>query len=215
MSVPSKSLEKLRHDAQSFAQQLPQASSRDEALEIAIKAAETSMQALKLANDPKEKAQLSNGVKRLLTDAENIKRTKDWRATIQQLQPEVGAGDGTTGTTSKVRVLKEPQSHRKLHTSEQVLLLKAGYLNGFKFPPWTTPPEPSEFELREGEELFLYVSLILLGFRHVPLTVSQPETCQNSHFQSFKKKYSTVGNVHQRRCHLHYGSRKSELTLGP
>jgi hypothetical protein len=160
MSVPNKSLEELRDDAQYFAQQLPQASSRDEALEIAIKAAETSMQALKLANEPKEKAQLSSRVKRLLTDAEKIKTTQDWRTTIQSLQPEAGASNGTMGTTSKVRILKEPQSQRKLPTSEQVLLLKAGYLNGFKFPPWTTPPEPSKFELCEGEELFLYVSLI-------------------------------------------------------
>ena len=167
MNVANKSLEELRHDAQYFAQRLPQASSRDEALEIAIKSAETSMQALKLANDPKEKAQLSGRVKRLLTDAEKIKTAQDWRSMIQSLQPEVGASNGTMGTTSKVRTLKEPQSQRKLPTSEQVLLLKAGYLNGFKFPPWTTPPEPSEFELREGEELFLYVSLIHLRFRIV------------------------------------------------
>ena len=158
MSIPSTSLESLREDAERLFQRLPHTSSRDEALKVAIKAAETSMQALKLANDPTDKAQLSSRVSQLLTDAEKIKTSKDWRKEVQSVQPQTDPHNGTPVRISKVRVLKEPQSQRKLPTSEQVLLLRAGYLNGFKFPPWTTPPEPSEFELREGEELFLYVS---------------------------------------------------------
>lgn len=155
MSSTNTNLDELRQDVERFTQQLRNAGSRDEALEVAIKAAETSMQALKLASDPKEKTQLSSRVKQLLTEAEDIKTNDDWKSTIQQTE---SASNGTTPPKTKARVLKEPQSKRKLPTSEQVLLLKAGYLNGFKFPPWTTPPEPSEFELCEGEELFLYVS---------------------------------------------------------
>jgi hypothetical protein len=160
MSIPNTSLESLREDAERLFQRLPQASSRDEALEVAIKAAETSMHALKLSTDPKEKAQLSTRVSQLLTDAEKIKTSEDWRKEVQSLQPRVDSHNGAPVMNGKVRALKEPQSQRKLPTSEQVLLLRAGYLNGFKFPPWTTPPAPSEFELREGEELFLYVSSI-------------------------------------------------------
>ena len=77
MSLPKKNLEELRRDAQEFAARLPQANNRDEALEIAIKAAEISMQALKLANDPKEKAELSSRVGLLLTKAEKIKTQRE------------------------------------------------------------------------------------------------------------------------------------------
>ena len=156
MSVPSKSLDQLRQDAESSVQRLSQASSRDEALEAAIKAAELSMQALKLASDPKEKKQLSSRVGKLLEDAERIKTNEDWQSVIRIVDPIQGA----TATRSNSRVLKQPESQRTLPTSEKILLLRVGYLNGFKFPPWTTPPEPSEFDLHDGEELFLYVFLM-------------------------------------------------------
>jgi hypothetical protein len=174
MSIPTTSLESLRDDAERLIQRLPLASSRDEALEVAIKAAEASMQALKLAKDPKDKVQLSNRMSQLLTDAEKIKTSKDWRKEVHLLQPQTNSHNGAPVRNSKARVLKEPQSQRKLSTSEQVLLLRAGYLNGFKFPPWTTPPEPNEFELREGEELFLYV----LSFRSPSHTSYSPYPTQ-------------------------------------
>jgi calpain-7 len=154
MSAPIKTLPQLKQDADRYIKRLPRASSKDEALEAAIKAAETSMQALKLATDSNEKSQLSSRVRQLLTQAENIKTSNDWRQAIQAPVPDSST---SSPTSSKIRTLKEPQSRRKLPTSEQVLLLKAGYLNGFKFPPWSAPPDPSEFDLNEGEELFLYV----------------------------------------------------------
>ena len=171
MSVPSKDLEEVRPDAEQLPNQLLRASSKDEALEVAIKAAETSMQALKLAQDPSEKARLSTRVSHLLTEAEKIKQSKDWRKAVQSPQLIDLSTKGAATANSKPRTLKEAQSTRQLHTQEKVLLLRAGYLNGFKFPPWTTPPEPNEFELREGEELFLYVSLIFSSL-YVQLTVS-------------------------------------------
>lgn len=175
MSLPSKDLEELKQDADKYAYQLPRSSNKDEALEIAIKAAETSMQALKLAQDPDEKAKLSTRVKQLLKEAETIKSSRDWRTAIGSSSPSTqrdnGNGNDTTVTSSKTRVLKEPQSTRKLPKSEQILLLKAGFLNGFKFPPWTIPPDPGEFELNHGEDMFLYVSLTLL-LQPLRLTVS-------------------------------------------
>lgn len=47
--------------------------------------------------------------------------------------------------------LREPVSARVLPVAEKVLLLHASKLNGFKFPPWTGPPKPEEFDLDGGE----------------------------------------------------------------
>ncbi len=118
--------------------------SNDDALQAAIKAAESSMQALKLTNDSVEKERISLQVKQHLQEAERIKK-------------------GTTVT--QTRILNEPESTRKLPNQEQILLLRASYLNGFKFPPWTEAPRPQEFELNDGEDLFLYVSFHLTMIR--------------------------------------------------
>jgi calpain-7 len=155
MSQPERSLEDLRSDAEQLRKQLLHSSSKDEALEVAIKAAETSMRALKLAQDPVEKSQLSARLKHLLGEAEQIKRSTDWRKAIGS-----GAPNFHAATPLPSRLLKEPQSTRQLPNHEQILLLKAGFLNGFKFPPWTGPPASSEFELQDGEELFMYVSFV-------------------------------------------------------
>ena len=154
MSLPSKDLEALREDAERLAVQLPRSSSRDEALDIAIKAAETAMQALKLAKDPRERTQLSTRANQLLREAERIKTDTNWRPAIQS-SPTANAGGKHNGVKSRAR--NEPLSTRKMSTREQKLLLQASFLNGFKFPPWTTPPKIDEFELKDGEELFLYV----------------------------------------------------------
>lgn len=50
--------------------------------------------------------------------------------------------------------LKEPVSARVLPVAEKVLLLHASKLNGFKFPPWTGPPKPEEFDPDDGGEPF-------------------------------------------------------------
>ena len=158
MSLPSKDLEELKNDAERLDAQLLRSSSKDEALEVAIKAAETSMRALKLAQDPIEKSKLSTRVKQMLEEAERIKMSTDWRKAVQHRPSLNGSSSTKADTVARARTLQEPQSTRKLPNHEQILLLRASYLNGFKFPPWTTPPESSEFELKDGESLFLYVS---------------------------------------------------------
>ena len=162
MSLPSKDLEELRGDAERLAEQLPQSSSKDEALEVAIQAAETAMGALKLAQDPNEKAKLTTRFKSLIAEAEKIKAGKDWRITASPASTEASHGHNgvNVNTSQKQRLLKEPQSTREPSKGEQILLLKASFLHGFKFPPWTKAPEASEFEAKEGEELFLYVLCI-------------------------------------------------------
>ncbi|KAK1069244.1 cysteine protease [Friedmanniomyces endolithicus] len=118
------------------------ASSRDDSLQSTINAAEASMRALKLAKDPKDKAKHSARFKQLLQEAERIKHSKDWES--------VSARSSTFQQVAKI-----PESTRKPSRAEQILLLKASYLNNFKFPPWTTPPAPDEFDLADGESLFV------------------------------------------------------------
>ena len=166
MSLPSADLEELRKETERLTDQLPRSSSKDEALEIAIKAAETSMQALKLAQDPVDKASLSTRVKQLLREAEQIKLSRDWRTIIRSgnLAGQSSNVDATSTSSPRAKPLKEPKSDRELPKAEQILILKSSFLHGFKFPPWTTPPEPNEFELNDGENMFLYVSLSNLSY---------------------------------------------------
>lgn len=156
MSSSEGDLEQLRHNAERLADQVPRASTKDEALEIARNAAEASLKALALVNDSSEKARYRTRVEQLLGEAERIKHSNDWRKAINASSspfndPSIDA--------SKVRLLNEPVSTRELSRREQIILLKAGFLNGVKFPPWTGEPSPSEFELKDGEDLFVYVSL--------------------------------------------------------
>jgi hypothetical protein len=158
----SKELDTLRKDAERLAGELAQSSSRDEALEIAITAAETSMKALSLVSNPDEKKQYSAQVRQYMRDAERIKDGEDWRA-VRDSHSATNVKDGpaAVAVNSKVRTLKEPQNSRKLPTREQVILLKSGFLNGVKFPQWSKTPDQSEFEKIPGEDMFLYVSLYL------------------------------------------------------
>ena len=152
MSATSDGSAESSADARRLEFQLSLNTSRDDALEAAIKAAERSMQALKLSTDANEKTKLSQKVKSLLDEAETIKQNDDWKTALEKMSKD-------RASTTKARELKQPESKRKLSTREQILLLNASFLHGFKFPPWTSPPEASEFELQDGEQLFLYVSL--------------------------------------------------------
>jgi calpain-7 len=60
----------------------------------------------------------------------------------------------------RVRKLAPPVSTRKLTKKEQILLLKASVVNGFKCPPWDANPASSEFALGEEAEMFTYVRTI-------------------------------------------------------
>ena len=206
MSLPSKDLEELREDAERFANQLPRSASKDEALEIAIKAAETSMQALKLARDPNEKSKFSTRVKQLLSEAERIKQSRDWKTAVQSTMVRAAdTANGTTPVKGRAEPLKEPQSTRVLSRREQIIVLKASNLNRFQFPPWTTPPAPSEFDLNEGEELFLYVSVTT--FSHSLLTdcLFHLEIRKTYLCPSFKKMCSMSGSGHPKQCRHHLG----------
>ena len=131
-------------------------STKNEALEAAIDDAERCMRALGAATDENEKTRLDEKCRILLERAERIKTStksgrhgRDWDQDISQqaLTPP--------GLSRK---LTEPISNRQLSTREQIILLEGSRLNGFVFPPWKSPPDASEFELKDGEDRFLYVA---------------------------------------------------------
>ena len=102
------------------------------------------MKALSLATTDKDKKSLDAKCKELLTKAESIKDTRDWRA-------------GRTGDEN-IHSLRQPVvSTRKLTTREEIILLEGAKLNGFLFPPFNRPPHPHEFALGDDGQLFTYV----------------------------------------------------------
>ncbi|PPJ57684.1 hypothetical protein CBER1_00142 [Cercospora berteroae] len=162
MSAPEEFVT-LRRDAERLEDQLSHASSRSEALDIAIKAAETSMKALSLVQDPAERAACRSRAEQYMREAERIKHDEDWRSRVKSpptwLKVEVPPTPRTTAGTqaavaTKVRQLPVPLNSRKLSTREKIIVTKAGFLNGVKFPEWSSDPSPKEFELADGEDLF-------------------------------------------------------------
>ena len=111
------------------------------------------MCALNLASDEESKERTDRKCRALLDVAEHIKNHG------------LRIGDGLQGTKrcsvssilmSRTR-LKEPFSGRQLTTREQIIVLEGSKLHGVVFPPWKSPPEASEFELRKGQLRYVYV----------------------------------------------------------
>jgi calpain-7 len=57
---------------------------------------------------------------------------------------------------SHIHRLAEPVSTRKRSRREDIILLKASMVNGFKCPPWDKNPSPGEFMGQQDMELFMY-----------------------------------------------------------
>ena len=98
------------------------------------------MRALRLAS-PDEKKHLDPKCKELLSRAEAIKAATNWQSVAQQK---------TTST------LRPPKSTRKLTTREEIIILEGSKLNGFVFPPSSSPPAPTEFVTYDDSH-FTYV----------------------------------------------------------
>ncbi|OJD21454.1 hypothetical protein ACJ73_07203 [Blastomyces percursus] len=125
------------------------ASTQSSALDAAISAVESYLNALKLASSPSEKQRLDAKCKELLRKAEDIKKSKYWS---QHLQKRTNSSGRNSSAGPRLR---EPVSTRNLSNREQIILLEASKLNGFVFPPWSAVPNASEFELEEDDELFM------------------------------------------------------------
>jgi calpain-7 len=111
------------------------ARTKDEAFKSAITAAELYMEAVKNASNDQERARLRGRFERLLSRAEEIKKSSQWP--LPKAQPSV---------------LKAPASERSLTRSEEIILLEASKLHGFIFPPWKSDPEDSVFD--QGQDLY-------------------------------------------------------------
>ncbi|THY86670.1 cysteine proteinase [Aureobasidium pullulans] len=132
----------LKAKIQKFEHDIPFAPSKDAALDMAIKAAEHAMKAMRLSDSPETTKAMRNKSEFFLDEAQRIKSDPDWKPRIEI-------------DVAKVAKLVEPKSSRPLPTSEQILLLKASQLNGFKFPPWTSFPKDNDFQLQVGQEPFI------------------------------------------------------------
>lgn len=55
---------------------------------------------------------------------------------------------------SHIHRLTEPVSTRKRSRKEDIILLKASVVNGFKCPPWDKNPGAADFVPQDGQELF-------------------------------------------------------------
>ena len=130
--------EELRAKAQIAEQNVAKAKTREDALEAAITAAESYMQALKLTDDPVKKKNLDASCRRYLGQAEKIKNDADWRRAARTL------------TVASDPFLARPVCTRPLTTKEKIIILEGSKLNGFVFPPWKEDPKPEAFELLDG-----------------------------------------------------------------
>ncbi|RDW70838.1 calpain-like protease PalBory [Aspergillus mulundensis] len=138
-SSSAPSLKSLLSRAQKAEQDVSVASSQQQALDAAIDVAEHYMSALAVTTSSTDKTLLDAKFKEWLTRAEQIKGAEDWRAAAR----------------TRRSGLWTPASTRKLTNREEILLLEASKLNGFKFPPWAKEPSNEEFNIgTDGDELF-------------------------------------------------------------
>lgn len=109
---------------------------------MAIEAAQLAMGGMRLSTTPETQRFMRKKSDFFLDEAQRIKAVSEWKPQLES-------------NAQKISVLVEPKSDRKLSTAEQILLLRASQLNGFKFPPWTKVPQDSDFQLSDGQEHFM------------------------------------------------------------
>ncbi|KAF1920465.1 hypothetical protein BDU57DRAFT_437660 [Ampelomyces quisqualis] len=88
MADKAKQLEACKASAEKFCSQLQSATSKDEALTLAISAAENLMSAMKLCSDPKEKKHLKAQCSDIMTAAGRIKSDANWRPLVEPPQAQ-------------------------------------------------------------------------------------------------------------------------------
>ncbi|KAK7549691.1 hypothetical protein IWX49DRAFT_313447 [Phyllosticta citricarpa] len=142
---------------------------KDQALQLAIEAAELCMSSLRLATDKTHKADLSSQAKSFISEAERIKKNPQWSPSLSKAPPSPPAASSNAPASQIASPLTTPKSpatssqgprmlqlvsQRPLPTAEQIILYKASSVNGSVFPPWKDAPQPEEFSLGEGNERF-------------------------------------------------------------
>jgi hypothetical protein len=147
------------------------------------------MQALKIATDKAQKSDIRSRCQSLLSEAERIKSSDDWKPadlvrssfpSNDQVSSQDTLGSSALDFSNKplpakaaeieqpsskrVKRLVEPVSTRELSKAEKIILLRASRLNGFQFWPWEHTPNPKEFELGDEDEPFMQVFLSIYSF---------------------------------------------------
>ncbi|KAL9077099.1 MAG: hypothetical protein Q9157_003469 [Trypethelium eluteriae] len=145
---PSKSVPRV-YNIQELEAEIAQATDKDAALQLAVRAAELAMRCLQLASSSDQKAAVSKRCKLLLEQAEEIKNDPHW----QPFKPI--RQQSSSACLPLVKKLNDPISARKFTTSEKIVLLKASKLNDYIFPQWEGPPDPSYFEIKPDQKPFL------------------------------------------------------------
>lgn len=128
---------------------IPQAVTRQDALNRAIEAAELYMKAIKLSSNDHERSRLKLRCKEVLARAEEIQLLKSWtpqKPIVSSSQPQSKA-------------LRVPVSGRNPTTREEIILLEGSKLHGFLFPPWKTEPQPDIFEKSGNDDFFEFVNI--------------------------------------------------------
>jgi hypothetical protein len=144
----------IRREDERLKQKLRAAQTRDEALDTAILAAENALKALSLARNAEDKTRFRTRAKESMGEAESIKKNPTWRPTSTQPVDrlvDVAEASTVSPVSGVAKYLKEPRSTRTLTTREKIILARATFLNGTKFPMWETAPSTREFELIDGQ----------------------------------------------------------------
>ncbi|KAK8243646.1 hypothetical protein HDK90DRAFT_475463 [Phyllosticta capitalensis] len=141
---------------------IAQSPDKDEALKLAIEAAELCMRALSVATTKNEKANLKSQANGFISEAERIKKNPSWSPSSSSLSPNPSSSAASpspvapraasssatsTSPTPSAKAHRPSQlvSQRPLPTAEQIILYKASAVNGVQFPPWKEPPSSKEF----------------------------------------------------------------------
>lgn len=119
-----------------------------------LDAAEKLIQRLKLTENEDRKDVMAQECRGLLDLAERAQRVSRCQPSGKAIKGENPIIALELGLGSRP---KKSEAKRPLTTREKIILLEGSRLHGFVFPPWTSPPSPSEFEPSCGESLFLYV----------------------------------------------------------
>jgi calpain-7 len=83
---------------------------------------------------------------------------------LQSVSKEITSASPSLASYQHIRRLTEPVSTRKRSKREDIILLKASVVNGFKCPPWESNPSPIEFAPQPGGELFVYLTSSLAQY---------------------------------------------------
>lgn len=158
MASPPATLNELQAGYEDIETRLNATHDRDQALRLAIEAAQLCMTALKIATDGQQKSAYRLKANSFLSKAESIKNGQQWNSgPVQRSSSSTSSltpahpNSVFSGSTARqepahtARKLREPLNGRKLAIKEREIVLRASRLNGFKFPPWEKTPQGDLF----------------------------------------------------------------------